>query len=53
MFINSIVKTNAPLPEQDAYLRKIPAISGLSRLDLNCPVTFLVGENGSGKSTLL
>ena len=22
MFINSIVKTNAPLPEQDAYLRK-------------------------------
>ncbi len=37
----------------DSYLRSIPAIAGLSELEFNKPVTFLVGENGSGKSTLL
>ena len=31
----------------------IPAIRELETLDLDRPVTFLVGENGSGKSTLL
>ena len=36
-----------------SYLRSIPAISGLERLDFNKSITFFVGENGSGKSTLL
>jgi predicted ATPase len=31
----------------------VPVIRTLATLDLDCPVTFLVGENGSGKSTLL
>jgi predicted ATPase len=31
----------------------VPVIRTLDTLDLDCPVTFLVGENGSGKSTLL
>jgi predicted ATPase len=31
----------------------VPVIRTLGTLDLDCPVTFLVGENGSGKSTLL
>jgi predicted ATPase len=31
----------------------LPVIAALSRLSLDHPVTFLVGENGSGKSTLL
>jgi len=39
--------------EKGSYLRGIPALSGLDRLDFSCPVTFFVGENGSGKSTLL
>ena len=46
---------NRPLPE-DSYLAALPALDPLragERLDLNAPVTFLVGENGSGKSTLL
>ena len=46
---------NRPLPE-DSYLAALPALAPLragERLDLNAPVTFLVGENGSGKSTLL
>jgi len=31
----------------------VPIIRTLESLDLDAPVTFLVGENGSGKSTLL
>lgn len=31
----------------------VPAIADLPRLELDRPVTILVGENGSGKSTLL
>jgi predicted ATPase len=31
----------------------VPIIRELTTLDLDSPVTFLVGENGSGKSTLL
>lgn len=39
--------------EEDSYLRYISALSGLSRLQFNRPITFFVGENGTGKSTLL
>ena len=39
--------------EKRSYLRKIPAIRGLRKLEFRNPVTFFVGENGSGKSTLL
>lgn len=31
----------------------VPAVATLDRLDLDAPVTVLVGENGSGKSTLI
>ncbi len=37
----------------DDYLRHIPALQGLERLELSAPVTFFVGDNGTGKSTLL
>ena len=37
----------------NSYLRNIPAISGLERLEFHQPITFFTGENGSGKSTLL
>lgn len=39
--------------EEGSYLRRIPAISGVERIEFDRPVTFFVGENGSGKSTLL
>ena len=39
--------------DEASYLRAIPALGGLERLDFENPVTFFVGENGSGKSTLL
>jgi predicted ATPase len=36
-----------------AHPFSIPAVARMGRLDLDRPVTFLVGENGSGKSTLI
>ena len=36
-----------------SYLRDIPAIAALTRLELRAPVTFFAGENGNGKSTLI
>lgn len=36
----------------DEFPFNVPALQGLD-LELDAPVTFLVGENGSGKSTLL
>ncbi len=35
------------------YVRKIPSIDSINRLDFNSSITFFVGENGAGKSTLL
>ena len=39
--------------EQGSYLRGIPALKGISRLEFSRGITFFVGENGTGKSTLL
>jgi predicted ATPase len=39
--------------DRTIYPFNIPAIASIETLDLDWPVTFLVGENGSGKSTLL
>ncbi|MDD3279773.1 MAG: AAA family ATPase [Lachnospiraceae bacterium] len=36
-----------------SYLRDIPAINQVAKIDLDSAVTFFVGENGTGKSTLL
>ena len=38
--------------ESEAFPFNVPSLQGLA-LELESPVTFLVGENGSGKSTLL
>ena len=53
MYLNAIERLEGDFTGEDEYLSRIPAISGLSLLELRQPVTFLVGENGSGKSTLL
>ena len=53
MYLNAIERTGGDFSGKDSYLQDIPAIKGLSLLELRQPVTFLVGENGSGKSTLL
>lgn len=53
LFINGIRLKREAVPSFDAYPFSLPAIMGLSRLQLRAPVTIFVGENGSGKSTLL
>ena len=53
MYLNAIERLEGDFTSEDEYLGRIPAIAGLSLLELRQPVTFLVGENGSGKSTLL
>ena len=40
------------LPEGEEYIRTLPAVKHLDKLDLS-DVTFIVGENGTGKSTLI
>ncbi|WP_414049189.1 AAA family ATPase [Macrococcus animalis] len=52
MFIKSI-SSNFKQREAIPYYMKIPAITKLDRIDLNNPVTIIVGENGTGKSTLI
>lgn len=53
-YIGAIVWRRPP-PEY-SYLNGLPIVEYLrrrERIELNAPVTFLVGENGTGKSTLL
>lgn len=52
MYIKSIISNFKP-HEGTPYYMKIPAIKKLDRIDLNNPVTIIVGENGTGKSTLI
>ena len=35
------------------YPYNIPAVKHIEKLDLNTPVTFIIGENGTGKSTII
>jgi predicted ATPase len=42
-----------PADRADRFPFTVPAIRELRPIDVDSPVTFLVGENGSGKSTLL
>lgn len=52
LFLRSAV-IDWDLVAPDSWLRDIPALARLTRLDFAAPVTFLAGENGTGKSTLL
>ena len=52
-FIESVLFDRTRIEEPSHYAFDLPAIRGLSKLDLHPKVTFFVGENGSGKSTLL
>ncbi|MBT4161559.1 MAG: AAA family ATPase [Gammaproteobacteria bacterium] len=51
MFLRSIEFNAESLP--DEYPFTVPIIQSLQELNVDHPVTFLVGENGCGKSTLL
>jgi len=52
-FVRALSLDRSRIADPSAYPYSIPALRSLDRLDLDAPVTFLVGENGIGKSTLL
>lgn len=52
-FLRRITFLREEVPDLNTYPFTVPAIRGMSVLDLDSEVTFFVGENGSGKSTLL
>jgi predicted ATPase len=51
--LRSIELREIPDGDERRFPFSVPIIRALARLDVNQPITFLVGENGSGKSTLL
>lgn len=51
-FIQSIQIRWDEIP-RNSYLKSIPSLSKVKRVDFTTPITFFVGENGTGKSTLL
>ncbi|SDO18242.1 AAA family ATPase [Alkalicoccus daliensis] len=53
MFLKKITLLKEQVPSYHQYPFSIPSIKSLDELEINVPITFLVGENGSGKSTLL
>jgi len=52
-FLRSVSLRVPPTDLDTGFPFSVPVVRTLSSLDVDCPVTFLVGENGSGKSTLL
>lgn len=57
MFVSSVSVENELVgdDEREQWPFTIPCVAAIARdkLELERPVTFLVGENGSGKSTLV
>ncbi|MBD5130987.1 MAG: AAA family ATPase [Clostridiales bacterium] len=53
LFIRGIKLRRAEVESFDRYPFDIPVIKGLTELQFEKPVTFIVGENGSGKSTVI
>ena len=52
-FLRGIELKREIIRDYEIYPFSLPAVKNLNYLELNNPVTFLVGDNGSGKSTLL
>ena len=52
-FIRSLVVDRDAIDDPSAYPFSIPAIAGLTELELDPHVTFLAGPNAAGKSTLM
>lgn len=52
-FLVSVQLLRERVESFDRYPFNLPAVRNLTSLDLESPVTMLIGENGTGKSTLL
>ena len=53
MYLRSIDIHGDRFPANDVFPFNVPALAGTPRIDIQTPVTFLVGDNGTGKSALL
>jgi predicted ATPase len=53
LFVRSVSLKRELVPTFDEYPFNVPVIQALDEIELDSPVTFLIGENGSGKSTLI
>lgn len=53
MYLKEVTVLHETFPSRAAYPFSIPSLRNTTKLNLDAPVTFFVGENGSGKSTLL
>lgn len=53
LFIQEIRLEKNQIPNHNIYPYNIEIIKKLDKLNITCPVTFLIGENGIGKSTLI
>ena len=52
LFIRSIDIDWARI-ERNSYLRDIPALAGVERIDFTRNITFFVGENGTGARVII
>ena len=53
LIIKKIILEKDKIENQDIYPFNIDVIKNFEELDIDCPVTFFVGENGIGKSTFI
>jgi predicted ATPase len=53
LFLHRVTLRRETVPSFEEYPFSLPAVRDLDAIELDDPVTFVIGENGSGKSTLL
>lgn len=58
IYVNSLTLdrkrfNEAELPSDGEYLRSLPIVRNLEKIEFRTPVTLFCGENGTGKSTLI
>ena len=53
LIIKKIILEKDKIENQDIYPFNIDVVKNFEELDIDCPVTFFVGENGIGKSTFI
>lgn len=47
------IRLKEEIYKAESYIKNLPVVKNLNRIEFSKKVTFFVGENGSGKSTLL
>lgn len=53
LYLSRIALKREDIPNFEEYPFSIPIVQNLTEIELDCPVTFFIGENGIGKSTFV